>query len=229
MVARRTDINERRLLLAGDRGVARRLRARARRTRRGIARGARRAHDQPARRGVAPARSPRGGNGMNDGHDSDARALAAQVDAWEKGEVASFLARAPERQPEFRTQGGLPLQAGVHPAGRGRHAVRRHRPPWPVSVHARALPDDVSRAAVDDAPDRGIRHRRGHERTVQVSDRTGADRIVDRLRHADADGLRQRPSALRGRGGPRGRRRSTRSPTWSICSTASTSSASRCR
>jgi methylmalonyl-CoA mutase N-terminal domain/subunit len=32
------------------------------------------------------------------------------VDAWEKGEVASFLARAPERAAEFRTQGGLPLQ-----------------------------------------------------------------------------------------------------------------------
>jgi methylmalonyl-CoA mutase N-terminal domain/subunit len=40
----------------------------------------------------------------------DASALAAQIEAWEKNEVASFLARQPERAPEFRTQGGLPLK-----------------------------------------------------------------------------------------------------------------------
>ena len=42
--------------------------------------------------------------------DSDAAALAAQLDAWEKNEVASFLARQPERAQEFRTLGGLPLK-----------------------------------------------------------------------------------------------------------------------
>jgi methylmalonyl-CoA mutase N-terminal domain/subunit len=36
--------------------------------------------------------------------------LAAQLDAWERNEVAAFLARQPERQAEFRTQGGLPLK-----------------------------------------------------------------------------------------------------------------------
>ena len=36
--------------------------------------------------------------------------LAAQVDAWERNEVANFIARAPERQPEFRTLGGFPLK-----------------------------------------------------------------------------------------------------------------------
>jgi methylmalonyl-CoA mutase N-terminal domain/subunit len=39
-----------------------------------------------------------------------AKALAAQVEAWEKNEVAKFVARAPERQPEFRTLGGFPLK-----------------------------------------------------------------------------------------------------------------------
>ena len=36
--------------------------------------------------------------------------LAAEVDAWERGEVATFLARAPERQAEFATLGGFPLK-----------------------------------------------------------------------------------------------------------------------
>jgi methylmalonyl-CoA mutase cobalamin-binding domain/chain len=38
------------------------------------------------------------------------KALSAQVEAWEKNEVAKFIARAPERQPEFRTLGGFPLK-----------------------------------------------------------------------------------------------------------------------
>ena len=37
-------------------------------------------------------------------------ALETQVSAWEQGEVARFVARAPERQPEYATQGGLPLK-----------------------------------------------------------------------------------------------------------------------
>ncbi len=36
--------------------------------------------------------------------------LAAEVDAWEKNEVAKFIARAPERAPEFTTLGGFPLK-----------------------------------------------------------------------------------------------------------------------
>ena len=38
------------------------------------------------------------------------KALASQVEAWETNEVARFVARAPERQPEFRTLGGFPLK-----------------------------------------------------------------------------------------------------------------------
>ena len=37
-------------------------------------------------------------------------ALAEQVDAWERNEVASFIARAPERQEHFATLGGFPLK-----------------------------------------------------------------------------------------------------------------------
>src|SRR6185437_2028470 len=36
--------------------------------------------------------------------------LAAEVDAWEKNEVASFIKRAPERAENFETLGGFPLK-----------------------------------------------------------------------------------------------------------------------
>jgi methylmalonyl-CoA mutase cobalamin-binding domain/chain len=36
--------------------------------------------------------------------------LAAEVDAWDKNEVASFVARTPERAQDFRTLGGFPLK-----------------------------------------------------------------------------------------------------------------------
>ncbi|HJU21140.1 MAG TPA: methylmalonyl-CoA mutase family protein [Casimicrobiaceae bacterium] len=37
-------------------------------------------------------------------------ALEAEVDAWEKNEVAKFVARAPERADEFKTIGGFPVK-----------------------------------------------------------------------------------------------------------------------
>jgi methylmalonyl-CoA mutase N-terminal domain/subunit len=37
-------------------------------------------------------------------------ALETQVSAWEQGEVARFVARAPERQPAYATQGGFSLK-----------------------------------------------------------------------------------------------------------------------
>ena len=43
----------------------------------------------------------------------DPKALAAlkeQVDLWEKGEVANFIKRTPERQEKFATLGGFPLK-----------------------------------------------------------------------------------------------------------------------
>ena len=99
-----------------------------------------------------------------------------QVDAWERNEVARFLARAPERQTEFRTIGGLPLKRtytaldladtppediglpGQYPFTRG---------PYPTMYRGRS---------VDDAPDRRLRHGRGHERALQVPDRERPDR-----------------------------------------------------
>ncbi|MDQ2917673.1 MAG: hypothetical protein M3R40_11085, partial [Pseudomonadota bacterium] len=37
-------------------------------------------------------------------------ALAEQVDAWEKNEVANFVKRAPERAEHFETLGGFPVK-----------------------------------------------------------------------------------------------------------------------
>ncbi len=42
--------------------------------------------------------------------DNARAALASQLDAWEKNEVAKFVARAPERQKAFATLGGFPLK-----------------------------------------------------------------------------------------------------------------------
>jgi methylmalonyl-CoA mutase N-terminal domain/subunit len=42
--------------------------------------------------------------------DAATRELALEVEDWERNEVARFLARAPERQPEFRTLGGFPVK-----------------------------------------------------------------------------------------------------------------------
>jgi methylmalonyl-CoA mutase N-terminal domain/subunit len=36
--------------------------------------------------------------------------LAREVDDWEQGAVATFVARAPERRPDFRTLGGFPVK-----------------------------------------------------------------------------------------------------------------------
>ena len=81
-----------------------------------------------------------------------------------------------------------------------------------VPVHPRRLPLDVPRAPVDDAPVRGLRHRRGDQRALPLPARPRPDRALDRLRHADPDGprLRPRPKPRRGRGGGGGARHARR-------------------
>ena len=68
------------------------------------------------------------------------------------------------------------------------------------------LPVDVPRAAVDHAPVRRLRHRRGDQRALPLPARPRPDRPLDGVRHADADGPRLRQRALARRGRPRGRR-----------------------
>ena len=117
-------------------------------------------------------------------------------------------------------------QAGLH--GR-RRAARAARAPGRVPLHARPVPDDVPRPPVDDPPVRGLRLGRGDERAVPLPARARPDGALGRLRPADAARLRLgRPARRRARSAGRASR-STRSPTWRCCSTASRSARSRRR
>jgi methylmalonyl-CoA mutase, N-terminal domain len=53
-----------------------------------------------------------------------ARQLGAAERAWEKGEVAKSLARAPARRTEFATDSGIPIPTVVTPADRAREDAR---------------------------------------------------------------------------------------------------------
>ena len=121
--------------------------------------------------------------------------------------------RGGERLMSVRAAGAVrvavrhPGRAAVH-AGepRRRLVVRRQaRPARRVPVHARRVPDDVPRAAVDDADVRRLRPAGGHQRALQVPAGPGPDRTLHGVRHAGADGLRRRPSA-RARRSRQGRR-----------------------
>ena len=130
-------------------------------------------------------------------------ARPSRVDAWR----ANVYDRAPERTDElFSTISGIENEPLSTPETRRGRLRPRPRLPGRVSVHARRLPVDVSRAPVDDAPVRRLRHGGGDERALPVPLGARPDRALDRLRHAHADGLRLRSPALARRGRPRGRR-----------------------
>ena len=88
-------------------------------------------------------------------------------------------------------------------AGRPR---RRLGLPGRAAVHPRAVPVDVPRAAVDDAPVRRVRFAGGDERALPLPAGARADGAVGRVRPADAARLRLgAPDGAR-RGGTGGRR-----------------------
>ena len=122
---------------------------------------------------------------------------------------------------------------GPAPGSRSRRSIGRrdverfdvedgHRRARVATVHPGHPPRRLPRPAVDDAPVRRLRLGGGDESALPVPPRTGPDRPVRRVRPADPDGLRLRRPAGGRRGGPRRACRSTRSTTWSSCSTAST-------
>ena len=115
-------------------------------------------------------------------------------------------------------------RAGLRPGpADARRAARR------VPVHSRPVRLDVSRAPVDDAPVRRLRHARRDERAVPTAARARADGVVGRVRHADADGARPRRSTERRRGGPVRRRGRLASTTPTRCSRGSRWTRSRSR
>ena len=95
---------------------------------------------------------------------------------WEANEVAEFIKKQAERKEQFFTLGDFPVKRTYTAADVADTPALGHRPARALSVHARPVSDDVSLPYVDDAPDRGLRNGRRHERPLQVSDRARADR-----------------------------------------------------
>ena len=85
-------------------------------------------------------------------------------------------------------------------------SVHRSRRSRRVPFHSRHPADHVPRPAVDDAAVRRVRVSGGIQRALSISARQRRQRAERRLRSADADGIRLRPSARRRRSG-QGRRR----------------------
>ena len=183
------------------------------RQRRRLARGAARRAARPIRTRLRPNSSKRQRCAnlrehiMNRMLDPKSLELVAaeQVADWERNEVAAFLRKQRERREQFFTTGDIPVKRVYTAADVADTPLEDIGLARPLSVHARAVSDHVPQPALDHAPDRGLRHRRGHQQALQIPDQAGPDRPVHRLRYADADGLRQRPSDERGRGRPRGR------------------------
>ena len=137
-----------------------------------------------------------------DGHDRGSR-LAERDAGVARGAVRPH-ARAAGRAllDDLRAR-----ERAAGDAGHGRARLRpRPRLSRRVPVHARRLSVDVPRPALDDAAVRGLRHGGGDERALPLPARPRPDGALDRVRHADADGLRLRPRALARRGRPGGRR-----------------------
>ena len=140
------------------------------------------------------------------------------LEGWEQAYAAT-----PERDVPFTTLSSDPVAPLYTAADLPEDHDERLGAAGPVPVHARRVPVDVPRAAVDDAPVRRVRDRRGDQRAVPLPARSRPDRAVDRVRHAVADGPRLRPCRCRsGRSGARGSR-STPSRTWRRCSRVSRS------
>ena len=171
-----------------------------------------------ARLARAGAERIKGGGAGADRADAAHRARP-QDDGRERNDV-SEQREAEAAQGQVRDRRGHPAQGRLSPAI-GRYRCRRlrarARQPRPISVHARRAVDDVPRPLLDDAPVRRLRQRGGIEQTISLPSETRPNRIIGRVRSADADGARPRSSAGARRGRPRRRvdrldRRHARAP-----------------
>ena len=162
------------------------------------------------------------GRDRGEGRGRQGRQLSRPSEAHVRRRL-SLMAAADRRLTDSGHRG----QAGLH--GATDVAGLELEPPGRVPVHARPVPGHVPRPAVDDPAVRRLRLRGGDERALPLPARAGPDRPVGRLRPADPARLRLRPPARRRRGRALRASRSTRSPTWSCCSTGSRSTRSRPR
>ena len=137
---------------------------------------------------------------------NSADAVARHVRDWEANEVAQFVRRAPERKEQFFTLGDIPVKrtyTAADIAGTpsediglpGRYPFTRG--PYPTMYRGRNW--TMRQIA-------GFGTGEDTNKRFKYPDRAGPDRHLHRFRHADLDGLRQRPSDERGRGRARGRR-----------------------
>ena len=134
------------------------------------------------------------------------RPIPGEVERWER----ERFERAPERDAPFSTISGEPIKPLYTEAICPR--TSRRRSGCRASFRSRAgCTRRCIAAAVDDAPVRRVRYGGGDQRAVPLPARSWADRALDRVRHALADGPRLRLTRARsGRSAARGWR-STRS------------------
>ena len=125
---------------------------------------------------------------------------AARRRAWETERLDPARERAPERKRSFSTISDMPIEPLYGPWSASEvDPLDAHRPSGRAAVHPRHPSVGLSGPALDDADVRRLRCRRGHERSLPAAARGGADRPVDRIRHADALRLRhRRPGGGRG-------------------------------
>ena len=122
---------------------------------------------------------------MSDGGIGDERKR------WEQRKVEPALKRGGERRERFTTSSGIEVEREYDPNDlNGFDYLRDLGFRGRVPVHPRRAADDVSRAAVDDAPVRGLRQRRGVQSPLSLPVRAWADRALGRVRSADPDGPR---------------------------------------
>ena len=144
------------------------------------------------------------------------RPQQSPLEGWEEAYRGDAGARRAVHDAERRADRGRST-----PRRTCRRAERDRRSR--ASIRSRAASTrDVPRPAVDDAPVRRLRDRRGDQRALPLPARPRPDRAVDGVRHAVADGPRLRSPRSRWARSAARASPSTRSTTWRRCSPAST-------
>ena len=182
----------------------------------------------PVSSGILWRDQPRGGSGtrstLNRWRSSPTPAVAPTSGARRSTTRSPSARRCSRRSRGIRSSRSTPRRTspGFDPAEKLGH-------PGEYPVHARRLSLDVPRPAVDDAPVRRLRHRRGDQRALPLPARPRPDGLSTAFDMPTLMGLDSDHDALarRGRGG--GGRASTPSTTWRPCSTASRSTRSPSR
>ena len=134
--------------------------------------------------------------------NADAARLSEQERELEqlRAEVTAWRAKA-AALPIREDLGTTSVRTGLYPARSLARRGQRDRAARTVSLYPRHPPHDVPGPALDHAAVRRLRHRRRHQRALQVPPGAGPDRSLGRLRLSHPDGLRLRPPPLRRRSG----------------------------